>query len=653
MLISGVDSFDALLWLAISVVSGGASAIVVMLIARRRWKEATARAIEAARAMESRVMIERGRLRAADEAFAKLAGRRRGEILGKALTAFIPTFSDEVLRIACARPVKVGFRTTLGHERSVSISAAPVEQETDAWLLTIHCHDSAAAMEEQVAFLSRHDALTGLANMPAFVEEGAEKLIESGAAGRRMALAQIDLIRFRAINDVMGRRFGDRTLIEVAKRLKDAAGGETLIGRQGGDKFVVALPAVGTSSALAADVGRLMQAATGAVETPEGLVEVSARAAVAVLDTPLLGASAEDDAALAQTMFEQGLGLVELAMARARSEATPRVVIYDPSLDQPRRERGALALALPRALAIVDKVFAVHYQPQARLHRAAIAPDGTPQRRITDPTTARSPTPFGPIVGYESLLRCSLPGRGAVGPGELIPVAEETNAILPLGEWSLRRSCADAVLWPGGERVAVNLSPVQLRHDGVVAMVASALRESGLPPERLELEITETAMIDDLDRAVAVMTALRRLGVGLAIDDFGAGFTSLRTLKAFRFDKIKLDREFVTDVARDQVTAAIVRSVVSLGVDLGTPVLAEGVETLAALRALEAAGCAEAQGYLIGRPAPMEDLPALSGLVGDAKSDEAALDSEFKAVEEEQRTDASGDESPSDRRARA
>ncbi len=642
MLHTNIESFDALLWLAIALVSGTASAIVVMLIARRRWREVTARAVEAARAMEARIMVEGERLLAADEAFANLVGRRRGEILGQPLTAFIPSFDPEMLRAAQTRPVEAGFLSTLGHERQVSISAAAVDGEADAWLLAIHCHDSTAAMEEQVAFLSRHDALTGLANMPAFVEEGAEKLIEAGEGGRRIALAQIDLVRFRAINDVMGRRFGDRALVEVARRLSDAAGGETLLGRQGGDKFVIALPAIGTSTALAVDVGRLMQAATGAVETPEGLVEVTARAAVAVLDAPLLGASPEDDAALAQTIFEQGLGLVDLAMARAKKESTPRVVIYDPAEDQSRRERGELALALPRALAIVDKVFAVHYQPQARLHGAPLDADGKPRRRDTDARPALEPEasdrPFGEIVGYESLLRCSLPGRGAVGPGELIPVAEETNAILPLGEWSLRRSCADAMLWPREQRVAVNLSPVQLRHDSVVGMVASALGESGLSPERLELEITETAMIDDLDRAVAVMTALRGLGVGLAIDDFGAGFTSLRTLKAFQFDKIKLDREFVTDVARDPVTAAIVRSVVSLGVDLGTPVLAEGVETLAPLRALEDAGCAEVQGYLIGRPAAMEDLPdLLPQAVTDTAEVEAQLDEEFGAVDAELR----------------
>lgn len=642
---SGYDSLDAALWIAIAIVSGTFSAIAVALIAHQRWKTAMERAVEAARSIEARIMIEDSRLLAADDVFADLTGRRRGDLLGRPVTTFLPELTDAQLRQAANRPIETFLVPATGAQRAVSLSATAVDGNPEGWLLVVHCHDSAAAMEERVAFLSRHDSLTGLANMPTFIEEGSERLIAAAGAGCRIALAQIDLVRFRAINDVMGRRFGDRALIEVARRLREATGADALLGRQGGDRFLVALPVVGTSSALALDVGRLIQSATGGIETSDGLVEVTARAAVAVLDTPLLGASPQDDAALAQTVFEHGLGLVDLAMERAKKDPTPRVVIYDPAEDQVRRERGALALALPRALAIVDKVFAVHYQPQVQLLGAAIGPDGAPRRREGESRQATDGATFGEIVGYESLMRCSLPGRGAVRPDELIPVAEETNAILPLGEWALRRSCADAALWPALRRVAVNLSPVQLRHDGVVAMVASALRESGLPPERLELEITETAMIDDLDRAVAVMTALRRLGVSLAIDDFGAGFTSLRTLKAFRFDKIKLDRVFVTDIARDGVTAAIARAVVSLGVDLKTPVLAEGVETLAALHALERVGCAEAQGYLIGRPAPIEALPGLAA----APALEAREDAVFEAVEAEARTQADG--SPDRRRA--
>lgn len=632
-----IDSLDAAIWLAISAVSAIASAVVATWIARRRAREATERALAEARGVEARVMVDGGRLTAADEPFARLVGRPSAEILGRPLSAFIEGFDIAAAHAAESRPVEAVLCAGANPGRKITISAARLDGREDTRVLYLHSHGDSAVMEKQVAFLSRHDALTGLANLSSFVEESAGRLIAAEPHGRRIALAEIDLVRFRAINDVMGRRFGDRALTEVARRLQEAATAETLIGRLGGDRFLAALPVVGTASAVAHDVGRLMQAATGPVETPEGLVEVTARAAVTVLDPPLLGASPEDDVLLAQTMVEQGMGLVELAMARAKRDPSPRVVVYDPAEDQPRRERGALALALPRALAIVDKVFAVHYQPQVRLWNAALGADGQPMRRASDRREPPADRPFGPVVGYEALLRCSLPGRGPVGPAELIPVAEETNAILPLGEWALRRACADAAKWRGGQRVAVNLSPVQLRHDGVVGMVASAIRRSGIDPARLELEITETAMIDDLDRAVAVLTALRQLEVALAIDDFGAGFTSLRTLKAFRFDKIKLDRAFVTDIARDPQTAAIARSVVALGVELRTPILAEGVETLAALRALDEIGCAEAQGYLIGRPAPLEALP-------DLDAAETAADLAFLAVEAERRESASADE---------
>jgi len=211
----------------------------------------------------------------------------------------------------------------------------------------------------------------------------------------------------------------------------------------------------------------------------------------------------------------------------------------------------------------------------------------------------------GVVIGYEVLLRWHHPERGMVPPSEFIPLAEECGAILPIGEWVLREACREAAGWESNHKIAVNLSPVQLANGDIVSLVQDVLAETGLNPNRLELEITESTIIDDKERALLTLRQIKELGVTIAIDDFGTGYSSLETLRSFPFDKIKLDKSFMWEVEGSPQAKAIVRAILALGQSLSVPVLAEGVETQTQLDILQAEGCDEAQGYLLGRPAPI------------------------------------------------
>jgi EAL domain-containing protein (putative c-di-GMP-specific phosphodiesterase class I) len=275
----------------------------------------------------------------------------------------------------------------------------------------------------------------------------------------------------------------------------------------------------------------------------------------------------------------------DLAMYRAKGSISREVCFYDGEMDEAARDRTKMAKDLWAA--IEAKQFYLHYQVQKSIST-------------------------GEITGYEVLLRWRHPERGQVSPVEFIPVAEECGAILPIGEWVLREACREAANWPVDHKVAVNLSPVQIAHADMPAIVHSVLLETGLKPSRLELEITESSIFSDKQRALHALRAIKALGVSIAIDDFGTGYSSLETLQSFPFDKIKLDRSFLADVERSEEAKAMVRAILALGQGLRIPVLAEGVETRDQLLILQEEGCHEAQGYLLGRPMPMGDQKAVA-----------------------------------------
>ena len=271
----------------------------------------------------------------------------------------------------------------------------------------------------------------------------------------------------------------------------------------------------------------------------------------------------------------------DMALYRAKEDGRGSYRFFKREMDETIRERRTLARELRQAITADELV--LHYQPLAR------AEDGE-------------------VCGYEALVRWRHPQRGMIAPIDFIPVAEESGLILPLGEWVLRRACADAAAWDKPLRIAVNLSPVQLHQANLPAVVHEVLMETGLAPRRLELEITETALFKDYQRALDNLRRLKALGVRIAMDDFGTGFSSLSTLQSFPFDKIKIDKSFVENIHRHDRATAIVKAVLGLGRSLDIPVTAEGVETLEQLEFLRGEACAEVQGYAIGRPAPLTAL---------------------------------------------
>jgi EAL domain-containing protein (putative c-di-GMP-specific phosphodiesterase class I) len=266
-------------------------------------------------------------------------------------------------------------------------------------------------------------------------------------------------------------------------------------------------------------------------------------------------------------------------------EARGSIRFFEPDMDKRLRERRALQHDLRFALSRHE--IALHYQPQASID--------------------------GKIIGFEALVRWDHPTRGMVSPGEFIPLAEESGAIIALGEWILREACREAASWPTSLRIAVNLSPAQFRHGDLPALVHSVLFDTGLAANRLEIEITEGVLISDFSRAISILRRLKTLGVRIAMDDFGTGYASLSYLQAFPFDKIKIDRGFIANLDRNPQSAAIIRAVIGLGHGLNLPVVAEGVETKEQLAFLRREACNEVQGYLFGRPAPIAQYARLTG----------------------------------------
>ena len=423
--------------------------------------------------------------------------------------------------------------------------------------------------EERVAHLALHDALTGLPNRKAFSEKLALAL-ERHAAGS-FALLCLNLDRFKEINDVFGHSIGDRVLREAAKRIHSVLDG-AFLARLGADEFTVISthgPHPETAAALA---DRLLAIMSGEFDIDGKRIYVGMSVGVAMF--PVDG---RDAATL--------LANADATLSRAKSGGGGAIRFFDAKMDTTLRERRALQQELQSALEC-GELF-LNYQPQAL-------------------TT-------GDIVGFEALLRWRNKKRGLIPPANFIPLAEDSGVIVAIGEWMLRAACREAASWPRPLQVAVNLSPVQFRHGDLPALVHMILLETGLAPERLELEITEGVLIDDFSRAVAILRRLKLLGVRIAVDDFGTGYSSLSYLQSFPFDKIKIDRVFIANLDKNQQSAAIIRALIELGRGLDLPVVAEGVETAAQLDFLAREACHEVQGYLIGHPRPIDDYAALVG----------------------------------------
>lgn len=424
--------------------------------------------------------------------------------------------------------------------------------------------------EARLAFMAQHDGLTGLPNRILLRQRLDELLAHTRRSGDKVAVLFLDLDNFKAINDTLGHAIGDKLLKGVTKRLRSSLREEDAIARLGSDEFAI----VQADVARPEEVAMLARRLIAAISEPylfDGHTIISG-ASIGIAIAPGDG----DDA-------EKLLKNADMALSRAKSEGLGSFSFFESEMDA--RAQSPRRIEIDLRAAIENNVLQPHYQPLVDLKS-------------------------GLITGFEALVRWPHE-RGMISPAEFIPVAEETGLINAVGGLMLRRACMDAAQWPDDVRVAVNLSPLQFRVGNLLSVVMEALKVSGLSPKRLELEITETLLLDKSDQVLATLHALRALGVRISMDDFGTGYSSLSYLRSFPFDKIKIDRSFVKDLDSNHDGQAIIRSIISLGMGLGVTITAEGVETEAELSCLRAEGCHEGQGFLFSRARPNAEITQL------------------------------------------
>ncbi|MDA7946868.1 MAG: EAL domain-containing protein [Hyphomicrobiaceae bacterium] len=419
-----------------------------------------------------------------------------------------------------------------------------------------------AKAEERVRFLSGHDELTGLPNRRSFNEHLVTALEHSAENEHYLATVVIDVDRFKEINDAMGHSAGDSVLRYITELLKSNIRDGDFAARIGSDQFALALSSLKRPEQAAVYVATLSEALSAPVwiNGEQIVCAVSIGAAIAPGD-------ANDATVLMRH--------ANLALGRAKADGGNTFKFFEQGMDTAFIRRRDCESDLRRA--IDSDQFELHYQPQIDL---------------------RSET----ISGYEALIRWIHPRDGVVSPGFFIPLAEETELIIPIGKWVLHQACRDAAAWPKPLKVSVNLSAVQFKPGDFVDLVKNALDESGLDPNRLELEITESLLISSTGQVVEDLEGLRDLGVSIAMDDFGTGYSSLSYISSFPFNKIKIDKSFVRSMGRDNAIMGIVKCIIAMGRSLGVTITAEGVETEEQRQVLKSLGCTQAQGFLYGRP---------------------------------------------------
>ncbi|WP_409190749.1 putative bifunctional diguanylate cyclase/phosphodiesterase [Bradyrhizobium sp. RDM4] len=432
------------------------------------------------------------------------------------------------------------------------------------WVATHEDITEQRKAELQIAHMAHHDALTDLANRALL----GWRLEQALAQGGMFAVHHIDLDKFKAVNDTLGHLAGDTLLKDVGRRLRELGRESDTIARMGGDEFVILQTPISDS----AEAGVLARRVVERLSAP---FEFDGHQAVTGASIGIALAPSDG------TMPELLLRNADLALYRAKNDGRGVQRFFEPSMDQEVQSRRALEQDLRNGLAAGE--FELHYQPIVK----ADVPE---------------------ISGFEALIRWRHPQRGLVAPNDFIPLAEEIGLIVPVGEWVIRQACATASRWPNHLHVAVNISAAQFRHPGLTEVIVGALAASRLDPRRLEIEITESVLLQDRDATLATLHQLRALGIRIAMDDFGTGYSSLTYLQCFPFDKIKIDRSFVSGVASDAGSLSIVRAVVALARGMGMTTTAEGVETDEQRERIAAEGCTEMQGYLFSRPVPAAEI---------------------------------------------
>jgi diguanylate cyclase (GGDEF)-like protein/PAS domain S-box-containing protein len=524
------------------------------------------------------------RLRFLSERFAAVTGKAPHECLGRPLAELLhPAESSERWELHVAdleqrrpfRNVLCLYEDARGHSRTVRVAGKPIFDERGGYVGyrgTATDITAEIEAERRAHHLARHDPLTGLPNRAQLAERLEQAVASVSRRGDMAAVLCLDLDRFKEVNDTLGHPAGDLLLKECALRLAACIRETDTLARIGGDEFAIVQVGLDQPGGAQALCRRILTLLRSPFMLEDQEVVVAASLGVALIPV---------DGSIPNKLLQHA----DIALFRAKEEGRNTFRFFEPEMDARLQQRKALERDLRRALARDE--LEVYYQPQVALDHDALS-------------------------GVEALVRWNHPERGLVPPGEFIGLAEETGLIVPLGEWVLRTACTQAAAWQG-IKLSVNLSPAQFKQPNLVEVVQGALSTSGLEPERLDLEITESILLQNTEAAMETLIRIKELGVHIAMDDFGTGYSSLSYLQRFPIDKIKIDRSFIQTLEKRPDADAIIRAVISLGHSLRMQTCAEGVETERQLSILRAEGCDEVQGYYFGKPMPVAEFELMYG----------------------------------------
>ena len=548
---------------SLAILGMSAAAVVIDIRDHRRSELETVRMRDLADAsVEGLLVCDGQNIVSANKSFSQLAGTPANGLVGGTLETCFP---DPVARFKLMskpnQPVETELRHRDGSMTPVELIMRPIIfAERPHHVIAVRDLKARKDAEQHIHFLAHHDALTGLPNR-SFFNARVDQEMAALAPGKSLGVLCLDLDRFKEINDLFGHAAGDRTLQTFASRVGALLDDRQMMARLGGDEFAILVPDIAGPAA----AGRLAESIFETLRDASDAPEITIATSIGIALSP-------DDAVDRQALLNHA----DVALYRAKQEGRNTYRFFEAKMGAEVRDRRQLEHDL--RLAISRDELWLAYQPQLDVRS-------------------------GKVVGFEALVRWRNPARGEIAPGVFIPIAEEIGAILPIGDWVLTEACREAASWNTPLKVAVNVSAVQLHNPSFAQQLHQTLIETGLPGKRLEIEITETALVRDLNRTLASLRQVKALGVEIAMDDFGTGYSSLSNLRAFPFDRIKIDRSFIKQVHSNQQAATIVRAVLGLGKGLGLPVIAEGVETDEELRFLQEESCDEVQGYLLGRPA--------------------------------------------------
>jgi diguanylate cyclase (GGDEF)-like protein len=468
--------------------------------------------------------------------------------------------------IATIREGKTGGRIfEASGNRTIRVVEQPMQG--GGWVATFEDITQWTQAQEQIAHMAHHDGLTNLPNRTLFRQK-LEDALYSTAQGEQVVVLCVDLDHFKDVNDTLGHPIGDDLLKQVARRLSECIRQSDTVARLGGDEFVIVQGGCKSTTEILSLANRIVEVIGVPFVVHEHQIIIGASVGISV---------APDDGSDPDQLLQNA----DIALYRAKADGRGPYRFFETGMDARAQARRLLLIDLRAALSRAE--FEVYYQP------------------ILDVEADK-------IICFEALIRWNHPLRGIISPADFIPLAEEAGFIIPIGDWVLRKACMDAASWSQAVSLAVNLSPVQFKNRNLVASIISALSVSGLAADRLELEITESVLLQDSEATLAALHKLRDFGVRISMDDFGTGYSSLSYLRSFPFDKIKIDQSFVRDLASRGDSMAIVRAVMGLGKSLGIKTTAEGVETREQLTLLRAEGCTQVQGYFFSRPRPAAEV---------------------------------------------